>query len=81
MTLIALGGILCGGALTCAAWGLIRRKKTAEKTAILENADDTEEESEEEELEEEEFEEKEPDEDDFTDGDMEAEEDEHDQIS
>ncbi len=81
MTLIALGGILCGGALTCAAWGLIRRKKTAEKTVILENADDTDEEPEEEELEEEEFEEKEPDEDDFTDGDMEAEEDEHDQIS
>lgn len=81
MTLIALGGILCGGALTCAAWGLIRRKKTAEKTVILENADDTDEEPEEEELEEKEFEEKEPDEDDFTDGDMEAEEDEHDQIS
>lgn len=55
-----------GGALTCAAWGLIRRKKTEEKTAVLENEVDTDDE---------------PEEDDFTDEAVEAEEDEHDQIA
>ena len=68
--------LLCGGALTCAAWGLIRRKKTEEKTAVPENEDDTYGEPEAGDIEE-----KEPDEDDFTDEDMETEEDEHDQIS
>ncbi len=66
VTLMSLGGLLCGGALTCAAWGLIRRKKTEEKTAVLENEVDTDDE---------------PEEDDFTDEAVEAEEDEHDQIA
>ena len=66
VTLMSLGSLLCGGALTCAAWGLIRRKKTEEKTAVLENEVDTDDE---------------PEEDDFTDEAVEAEEDEHDQIS
>ena len=43
VTLMSLGGLLCGGALTCAAWGLIRRKKTA----VLENEVDTDDEPEE----------------------------------
>lgn len=76
VTWISLGGLLCGGALTCASWGLIRRKKTEEKTAVPENEDDTYGEPEAGDIEE-----KEPDEDDFTDEDMETEEDEHDQIS
>ena len=66
VTLMSLGSLLCGGALTCAAWGLIRRKKTEEKTAVLENEVDTDDE---------------PEEDDFTDEAVEAEEDEHDQIA
>ena len=66
VTLMSLGGLLCGGALTCAAWGLIRRKKTEEKTADLENEVDTDDE---------------PEGDDFTDEAVEAEEDEHDQIA
>lgn len=66
VTLMSLGGLLCGSALTCAAWGLIRRKKTEEKTAVLENEVDTDDE---------------PEEDDFTDEAVEAEEDEHDQIA
>ena len=66
VTLMSLGGLLCGGALTCAAWGLIRRKKTEEKTAVLKNEVDTDDE---------------PEEDDFTDEAVETEEDEHDQIA
>lgn len=66
VTLMSLGGLLCGGALTCAAWGLIRRKRTEEKTAVLKNEVDTDDE---------------PEEDDFTDEAVEAEEDEHDQIA
>lgn len=66
VTLMSLGGLLCGGALTCAAWGLIRRKRTEEKTAVLKNEVDTDDE---------------PEEDDFTDEAVETEEDEHDQIA
>ena len=66
VTVMSRGRLLCGGALTCAAWGLIRRKKTEEKTAVLENEVDTDDE---------------PEEDDFTDEAVEAEEDEHDQIA
>ena len=70
VTLLALGGLLCGGALTCAAWGLIRRKKNEEKTGIPENETDRDEETEE----------KKSEDDELTDEDFAAEEDEHDQI-
>lgn len=71
VTLMGLGGMLCGGALTGACWGLIRRKKTQEKeqekTGIPENEEDMDEE---------------PDEEELTDGAAETgEEEEHDQIA